>query len=109
MHKILFYNRFIICMYMFRALLRSSSGGQNCIIQHLASSHCVGGRPVHSPLSTCAPDVNNLSVCIGWCAYLVTMQCIVMYATVASFVGAGGYLIRCSVGHTKKTHRQLTI
>ena len=32
---------------MFRALLCSSSGGQNCIIQHLVSSHCVGGRLVH--------------------------------------------------------------
>jgi len=29
MHKILFYNKFIICLYMFRALLCSSSGGQN--------------------------------------------------------------------------------
>ena len=25
----------------------SSPGGQNCIIQHLVSSHTVGGRPVH--------------------------------------------------------------
>ena len=25
----------------------SSSGGQNCIIQHLVSTHTVGGRPVH--------------------------------------------------------------
>jgi len=25
----------------------SSSGGQNCIIQHLVSSHSVGGHPVH--------------------------------------------------------------
>jgi len=25
----------------------SSSGGQNCIIQHLVSSHSLGGRPVH--------------------------------------------------------------
>ena len=32
---------------MFRALLCSSSGGQNCITQHLVSSHSVGGRPVH--------------------------------------------------------------
>ena len=33
---------------MFRALLCSSSGGQNCIIQHLVSPHYpVGGRPVH--------------------------------------------------------------
>jgi len=34
----------------------SSSGGQNCIIQHLVSSHTVGGHAVHSPLSACAPD-----------------------------------------------------
>jgi len=27
--------------------MRSSSGGQNCIIQHLVSSHSIGGRPVH--------------------------------------------------------------
>ena len=47
MHKFLFCNKFIIFLYMFRALLFSSSGGQNCIIQHLASSHLVGGRPVH--------------------------------------------------------------
>jgi len=32
---------------MFRAVLCSSSGGQNCIIQHLVTSHSVGGRPVH--------------------------------------------------------------
>jgi len=25
----------------------SSPGGQNCIIQHLVSSHSVGDRPVH--------------------------------------------------------------
>jgi len=43
----IFYNKFIIFIYMFRALLCSSSGGQNCTIQHLVSSHSVGGRPVH--------------------------------------------------------------
>jgi len=32
---------------MFQALLCSSSGGQNCIIQPLVSSKSVGGRPVH--------------------------------------------------------------
>ena len=47
MHKFLFYNKIIIFLYMFRALLRSSSGGQNCIIQHLVSSHSVGGRSVY--------------------------------------------------------------
>ena len=43
----LFYNKFISCFYMFRVLLCSSWGGQNCIILHLVSSHSVGGRPVH--------------------------------------------------------------
>jgi len=72
MHKILFYNKFITCLYMFRALCAhhqevkiilysiwyhhtetsewfkcpymfralcaQSSGGQNCIIQHLVST-----------------------------------------------------------------------
>jgi len=39
---------------MFPALLCSSSGGQNCVIQHLVSSHSVGGCPVRR--LTCAPD-----------------------------------------------------
>ena len=64
MHKSRFYNKFIICLYMFQALLCSSSGGQNCIIQHLVSSRSVGDRPVHSPLSTCAPDGHTLIVYI---------------------------------------------
>ena len=38
---------------MFRILLCSSSGGQNCIIQHLVSSHSVGGRPVHRLRADC--------------------------------------------------------
>jgi len=48
MHKFLFYNKFIIYLYMFRALLCSSSVGKNCIIQHLVSSHCrwPSGAPV---------------------------------------------------------------
>ena len=33
-------------LYMFRTMLCSSSGCQNCIIWHLVSSHSVGGRPV---------------------------------------------------------------
>ena len=52
----LFYNKFIIFLYMFRTLLCSSSGVQNCIIQHLVSSHCVGGRPVRRLKEDCAPD-----------------------------------------------------
>jgi len=37
----------------------SSSGGQNCILQHLVSSHCVGGRPVHRLREDC------ISLCTG--------------------------------------------
>jgi len=42
-----FYNEFIIHLYMFQAQLFPSSGGQNCVTQHLASSHSAGGRPMH--------------------------------------------------------------
>jgi len=42
--QILVYNKFITFLYMFRALLCSSSGGQNCILQHVVSSHYVGGH-----------------------------------------------------------------
>ena len=41
---------------MFRALLCSSSGGENCIVQHLVSSHCVGGR---LPPTQCDDDDDN--------------------------------------------------
>jgi hypothetical protein len=47
LHKFLFYNKFIIFLYMFRALLCSSSGGQIVLVQHLVSLLSVGGRPVH--------------------------------------------------------------
>jgi len=60
MHKLLFYNKFIIYLYTFRALLCSSSGGQNCITQRLVSSHSVGGRSEHR----CAPDGHLQSVTI---------------------------------------------
>jgi len=56
MHKFFFYNEFIIFLYMFQALLCSSSGGQNSIIQHLVSSHSVGG--------SFAPDGHLQSVTI---------------------------------------------
>jgi len=44
MHKFLFYNKFIIFLYMFRALCALIIRRSNCIIQHLVSSHSVGGR-----------------------------------------------------------------
>jgi len=34
----------------------SSSGGQNCIIQHLVSSQSVGGRPVRRLGEDCSPS-----------------------------------------------------
>ena len=39
---------------MFRALLCSSSGGQNCVIQHLVSSHPVDGRLREASVNTIA-------------------------------------------------------
>jgi len=50
--QILFYIEFIIFLCMFRALLCSSSVGQNCIIQHLVSS----GAPDGHLLSVMIPD-----------------------------------------------------
>ena len=70
MHKFLFYNKFIIFLYTFRALLCSSSGGQNCIMQHLVSSHTVGGRTMcRRVLATIVAVekqwvLHNMSVCI---------------------------------------------
>ena len=51
---------------MFRALLCTSRGGKNCIIQHLVSSHCVGGRlgtQVERVLSQ-PTDCDNTRYCI---------------------------------------------
>jgi len=55
MHKILFLNKFISCLYMFRArvlIIRKSK------LYYTASGIItpIGGGPVHSPLSTCARD-----------------------------------------------------
>ena len=44
----MFYSKFIIFLYTFRALLYSSSGGQVCIIRTASSNIIpVGDRPVH--------------------------------------------------------------
>jgi len=54
MHKFLFYNKFVIFLYMFRALLCSSSGRQNfytasgiITLCRWLSSAQVGRQPVH--------------------------------------------------------------
>jgi hypothetical protein len=51
MHQFLFYNKFIILLYMFRAQPFSSLGGENCITQHLVSSHSAGGHPLRTGAS----------------------------------------------------------
>ena len=45
---ILFYNKFITVIYMFRATSCSSSRGQILLIEHLVTSLSVSGRPVHN-------------------------------------------------------------
>jgi hypothetical protein len=46
MHKFLFYNKIYYMPLHVSSTMCSSPGGKNCIIQHLVSSHTVGGRPV---------------------------------------------------------------
>ena len=46
MHKILFYNKFIICLYMFRALCAHHQEVK-IILCSIWYHHTVGGRPVH--------------------------------------------------------------
>jgi len=59
MHKFLFYNKFIICLYMFRALCAHH---QEVKIVYTASGIItpVGGRPVRrlreDSLNLCTPD-----------------------------------------------------
>jgi len=45
--QILYFNTFIIILYMFRALLRSSSGEQIVLVRHLVPSLTLGDRSVH--------------------------------------------------------------
>ena len=51
----LFYNKFISCLYMFRAPCAHRQEVKLC---YKASGIItpIGGRPVYSPLSTCARD-----------------------------------------------------
>ena len=53
MHKFLFYSKFCFMPLLISRTVCSSSGGQNCIIQHLVSSHSVGGRPVRMLREDC--------------------------------------------------------
>jgi len=56
--QIIYFSTFIIFLYMFRALLCLSSGGQIVLVQHLVSSLSLGDCSVHRlredcPLLTC--------------------------------------------------------
>jgi len=64
----LVFNKFIIFLYMFRALLCSTSGVQNCIIQHLVLSHSVGDRPCRR----CRHNIDNVCTDTTWCACVYT-------------------------------------
>jgi hypothetical protein len=85
MHKFLFYNKFVIFLYMFGALLCSLSGDQIVLIQHLLSTHSVGGHPAHrfreSLLSTHAPDGHLQRVTIPD-AVLIQFDLLMMSTTV---------------------------
>jgi len=63
MNKFLYYNKFIILPYMFRALCAHH---QEVNLYYTASGIVihVGSRPVHNPLSTCATDGHLQSVTI---------------------------------------------
>jgi len=45
--QILYFNTFIELLYMFRAVLCSSSGGQIVLVQHLVPSFCLGDCSDH--------------------------------------------------------------
>jgi len=64
MYKILFYNKFIIYLYIFRTLCANH---QEVKLYYIASGivTTVGGRPMHCPLSTCAPYGHLQSVMIS--------------------------------------------
>jgi len=64
MHKFLFYNKFIIRLNMFRAPFVLIIRRSNFIIQHLVSSHSVGGHTVWGTAHRVATyRENNLTNC----------------------------------------------
>jgi len=54
--RILYFNTFITFLYMFRALLCSSSGGKIVLIQHLVSSLCLGDDTRWCTNTICSPE-----------------------------------------------------
>ena len=59
--QILYFNTFITFLYMFRALLCSSSGGQVVSVQHLVSSLSLGDCSVHRLREDCCPEDEHSS------------------------------------------------
>jgi len=55
MQKFLFYNKFIVYIYMFRALFWSSSGGQ-IVLYSIWYHSTLGGCPVKMLREDCARD-----------------------------------------------------
>jgi len=66
MHKILFYNRFIICLYMFGALCAHHQNVKIVLYSIWYHHTCrwPSGAQVERLLSTCAPDGHLQSVMI---------------------------------------------
>jgi len=72
MHKFLFYNKLIIFLYMFRALLRSSSGGQNCTVcptryrtRHFFNNFTTNEDEIWSGLISLCKKCDDVITCAG--------------------------------------------
>jgi len=87
MHKFLFCNKFILFLYMFRALFCSSSGGQNYIIQHLVSSHSVGVRPVRRLRENSQPVRRTAMFRALLCSSSGGQNCIIQHLVSSHTVG----------------------
>jgi len=69
MYKNLFYNKFFMAQHVSSKvvlIIRRS----NCIIQHLVSSHCLGGRPVCRLREDCVYSVYPMSSCLFYILYV---------------------------------------
>ena len=69
MHKILFYNKFIICLYMFRALCAHQE--VKIVLYSIWYHHtCIGGRPVNwlrgLLVGMTHSNQSSLNLCTGW-------------------------------------------
>ena len=85
MNKFLFYNKFIIFLHMFQALL-CPSWGQNCIIKHLVSSHSVGDRPVHRLRENDKKTLKK-SLLVLWILFADIWQDSTAVATLSTYTG----------------------